>query len=215
MVHEDESQSPDTLIGRILRYLAEKGEYDPAAEQSFTPSLCNRIDRNTSGLVICAKTAAALRVMNEKIKLREIDKRYRCLVHGTPKPAEGRIELFMQKRADENRIEVFHHPVPNGRTMITEYKVLDSNGRYSLLEVHLITGRTHQIRATMAEIGHPLVGEGKYSSLKNDLGFRFQALCAWSLTFRFEGESAPLDYLNGRTFTVGEDPFARYLQSRK
>ncbi len=153
--------------------------------------------------------------MNEKIKLREIDKRYRCLVHGTPKPAEGRIELFMQKRADENRIEVFHHPVPNGRTMITEYKVLDSNGRYSLLEVHLITGRTHQIRATMAEIGHPLVGEGKYSSLKNDLGFRFQALCAWSLTFRFEGESAPLDYLNGRTFTVGEDPFARYLQSRK
>lgn len=180
VVHEDESQSPDTLIGRILRYLAEKGEYDPAAEQSFTPSLCNRIDRNTSGLVICAKTAAALRVMNEKIKLREIDKRYRCLVHGTPKPAEGRIELFMQKRADENRIEVFHHPVPNGRTMITEYKVLDSNGRYSLLEVHLITGRTHQIRATMAEIGHPLVGEGKYSSLKNDLASGFQALCAWS-----------------------------------
>ena len=204
VVHEDESQTPDTLIGRILRYLAEKGEYDPATEQSFTPSLCNRIDRNTSGLVICAKTAAALRVMNEKIKLRQIDKRYRCLVHGTPKPAEGRIELFMRKRSDENRIEVFHHPVPDGRTMITEYKVLDSNGRYSLLEVHLITGRTHQIRATMAEIGHPLVGEGKYSSMKNDLGFRFQALCAWSLTFRFEGDSAPLDYLNGRTFTVGE-----------
>ena len=75
--------------------------------------------------------------------------------------------------------------------------------------------RTHQIRATMAEIGHPLVGEGKYSSMKNDLGFRFQALCAWSLTFRFEGDSAPLDYLNGRTFTVGEDPFARYLRDRK
>ena len=84
VVHGDESQTPDTLIGRILRYLAEKGEYDPATEQSFTPSLCNRIDRNTSGLVICAKTAAALRVMNEKIKLRQIDKRYRCLVHGTP-----------------------------------------------------------------------------------------------------------------------------------
>ena len=215
VVHEDESQTPDTLIGRILRYLAEKGEYDPATEQSFTPSLCTRIDRNTSGLVICAKTAAALRVMNEKIKLRQIDKRYRCLVHGTPKPAEGRIELFLRKRSDENRIEVFHHPVPDGRTMITEYKVLDSNGRYSLLEVHLITGRTHQIRATMAEIGHPLVGEGKYSSMKNDLGFRFQALCAWSLTFRFEGDSAPLGYLNGRTFTVGEDPFARYLRDRK
>lgn len=121
----------------------------------------------------------------------------------------------MRKRSDENRIEVFHRPVPDGRTMITEYKVLDSNGRYSLLEVHLITGRTHQIRATMAEIGHPLVGEGKYSSMKNDLGFRFQALCAWSLTFRFEGDSAPLDYLNGRTFTVGEDPFARYLRDRK
>ena len=124
VVHEDESQT-QILIGRILRYLAEKGEYDPATEQSFTPSLCNRIDRNTSGLVICAKTAAALRVMNEKIKLRQIDKRYRCLVHGTPKPAEGRIEPFMRKRSDENRIEVFHHPVPqDGRTMITEYKVL-------------------------------------------------------------------------------------------
>ena len=215
VVHPDESERVNTLLTHIQAYLYQKKEWSPYWENSFAPALCNRIDRNTSGLVICAKTAAALRVMNEKIKLREIDKRYRCLVHGTPKPAEGRIELFMQKRADENRIEVFHHPVPNGRTMITEYKVLNSNGRYSLLEVHLITGRTHQIRATMAEIGHPLVGEGKYSSLKNDLGFRFQALCAWSLTFRFEGESAPLDYLNGRTFTVGEDPFARYLQGRK
>ena len=215
VVNEDESQSPDTLIGRILRYLAEKGEYDPAAEQSFTPSLCNRIDRNTSGLVICAKTAAALRVMNEKIKLRQVDKRYRCLVHGKPEPAQGRIELFMRKRSDENRIEVFHHPVPDGRTMVTDYKVLDSDGTYSLLEVHLVTGRTHQIRATMAEIGHPLVGEGKYSSRKNTLGFTHQALCAWSLTFRFEGDSEPLDYLNGRTFTVGEDPFAHLLRREK
>lgn len=78
----------DTLIGRILRYLAEKGEYDPATEQSFTPSLCNRIDRNTSGLVICAKTAAALRVMNEKIKLRQIDKP--LPLSGTRHPQAGR-----------------------------------------------------------------------------------------------------------------------------
>ncbi|MEI3578927.1 MAG: RNA pseudouridine synthase [Acutalibacteraceae bacterium] len=90
--------------------------------------------------------------------------------------------------------------------MVTDYKVLDSDGTYSLLEVHLVTGRTHQIRATMAEIGHPLVGEGKYSSRKNTLGFTHQALCAWSLTFRFEGDSEPLDYLNGRTFTVGRIP---------
>ena len=212
VVHEDESGSPDTLIARVQKYLAEKREYRPEEEHSFAPALCNRIDRNTTGLVLCAKNAATLRVMNEKIRDRQVEKRYRCLVHGTPEPPEARVELFMRKRPDENRIEVFRHPVPDGRTMVTEYRVLRHDRDYALLEIHLVTGRTHQIRATMAAIGHPLVGEGKYGTAENSLGFRHQALCAWSLTFRFTGEPTHLEYLNGRTFTVGEDPFTRYLK---
>lgn len=212
VVHEDESGSPDTLIARVQKYLAEKGEYRPEEEHSFAPALCNRIDRNTTGLVLCAKNAATLRVMNEKIRDRQVEKRYRCLVHGTPEPPEARVELFMRKRPDENRIEVFRHPVPDGRTMVTEYRVLRHDRDYALLEIHLVTGRTHQIRATMAAIGHPLVGEGKYGTAENSLGFRHQALCAWSLTFRFTGEPTHLEYLNGRTFTVGDDPFTRYLK---
>ena len=212
VVHEDESGSPDTLIARVQKYLAEKGEYRPEEEHSFAPALCNRIDRNTTGLVLCAKNAATLRVMNEKIRDRQVEKRYRCLVHGTPEPPEAWVELFMRKRPDENRIEVFRHPVPDGRTMVTEYRVLRHDRDYALLEIHLVTGRTHQIRATMAAIGHPLVGEGKYGTAENSLGFRHQALCAWSLTFRFTGEPTHLEYLNGRTFTVGDDPFTRYLK---
>ena len=212
VVHEDESGSPDTLIARVQKYLAEKGEYRSEEEHSFAPALCNRIDRNTTGLVLCAKNAATLRVMNEKIRDRQVEKRYRCLVHGTPEPPEARVELFMRKRPDENRIEVFRHPVPDGRTMVTEYRVLRHDRDYALLEIHLVTGRTHQIRATMAAIGHPLVGEGKYGTAENSLGFRHQALCAWSLTFRFTGEPTHLEYLNGRTFTVGDDPFTRYLK---
>ena len=212
VVHEDESGSPDTLIARVQKYLAEKGEYRPEEEHSFAPALCNRIDRNTTGLVLCAKNAATLRVMNEKIRDRQVEKRYRCLVHGTPELPEARVELFMRKRPDENRIEVFRHPVPDGRTMVTEYRVLRHDRDYALLEIHLVTGRTHQIRATMAAIGHPLVGEGKYGTAENSLGFRHQALCAWSLTFRFTGEPTHLEYLNGRTFTVGDDPFTRYLK---
>ena len=141
-----------------------------------------------------------------------MEKRYRCLVHGTPEPPEARVELFMRKRPDENRIEVFRHPVPDGRTMVTEYRVLRHDRDYALLEIHLVTGRTHQIRATMAAIGHPLVGEGKYGTAENSSASGSQALCAWSLTFRFTGEPTHLEYLNGRTFTVGDDPFTRYLK---
>src|SRR5699024_6866938 len=136
VVHGDESGSPDTLIARVQKYLAEKGEYRPEEEHSFAPALCNRIDRNTTGLVLCAKNAATLRVMNEKTRDRQVEKHYRCLVHGTPEPPEARVELFMRKRPDENRIEVFRHPVPDGRTMVTEYRVLRHDRDYALLEIH-------------------------------------------------------------------------------
>lgn len=210
VVHVDNNGTVDTLINRILKYLAGKGEYRPGEEASFTPALCNRIDRNTGGIVLCAKNAPALRVLGEKIRDREITKLYRCLVFGTPSPAHGTAKAFLRKDPAKNQVEVFDRPVPGGKTILTEYRVLETKGDISLLEVNLHTGRTHQIRAHMAHLGHPLVGDTKYGTNRRNQGlpFRYQALCAWSLTFDFPTPAGHLDYLRGRTFRVEKLPFS-------
>ena len=210
VVHEDESGEPDTLINRVLNYLYRKGEYDPRDENSFAPALCNRIDRNTSGIVICAKNASALRVMNQKIKDREIEKYYRCLVFGRPSPDHAVLRAYMVKDASENRVRVSDRPLPGGRTMITEYTVLESNGEYSLLEIRLHTGRTHQIRAHMAYMGHPLLGDTKYGTNRQNHGLscRYQALCSWKLVFAFTSPAGPLEYLRGKVVELPEIPFS-------
>ncbi|MEG1874438.1 MAG: RluA family pseudouridine synthase [Angelakisella sp.] len=210
VVHEDEEGGPDTLIHRALRYLYEKGEFDPAKESSFTPSLCNRIDRNTSGMVLCAKNAATLRVMNQKIKDRELEKRYRCLVFGVPTPVHKLCKAFLRKDSDKNQVVVSATPIPGGRTILTEYTVLAAQGGFALLEVNLLTGRTHQIRAQMAFLGHPVVGDTKYGTAKANAGlpYRYQALCAYRLEFKFTSPAEHLDYLNNQCFTLGSLPFS-------
>ncbi|MEG0542472.1 MAG: RNA pseudouridine synthase, partial [Angelakisella sp.] len=182
----------------------------PAKENSFTPSLCNRIDRNTSGIVLCAKNAATLRVLNQKLKDRELEKRYKCLVFGTPKPRHKLCKAYLIKDSDQNQVTVEASPMEGGRTIITEYTVLDEQGGFSLLEIVLHTGRTHQIRAHMAFLGHPLVGDTKYGTAKQNKGlpYRFQALCAYSVTFKFTTEAEHLEYLNERCFQVGKLPFS-------
>ena len=198
-----------TLIDHIQAYLYQKREWRPREENSFTPALCNRIDRNTGGIVIAAKTAEALRVMNQKIKDRELDKRYLAIVEGTPKPREGSLKGYLFKDEKKNRVFVTDTPQPGSKSCQTNYKVLESRNGLSLVECRLITGRTHQIRAQFAHAGHPLLGDGKYGKLDKRFDRTYQALYSYKLSFQFTTDAESLGYLNGKTFQVEEVDFVK------
>ena len=199
----------NTLIANIQAYLAQKGEWKPREENSFAPALCNRIDRNTGGIVIAAKNAEALRILNDKIRDREIEKYYLCAVQGRPKPPEGRLENYLFKDAAKNQVFVKQKPEPGAKTAVTEYKLLRSKGALSLVECRLLTGRTHQIRVQMAHAGWPLLGDGKYGRerFNKDFDEKGQALYSYKLRFDFPTDAGILNYLRGREFTVEKVDF--------
>ncbi len=213
IVHPDKNEYRDTLIGRIQHYLYDKGEYKPDEENSFKPALANRIDRNTGGIVIAAKNAEALRILCDKIKDREIDKRYLAVIHGVPKKKSRTLEGFLEKNQDKNKVYLSGKKTDNNLTVKTKYTTLASKSGLSLIEVELITGRTHQIRAHMASIGHALLGDGKYGKLQGDkkMGFDKQALYSYKLTFNFNTDGGILQYLDGKTFSVKKVWFAEQL----
>jgi 23S rRNA pseudouridine955/2504/2580 synthase len=209
VVHADETEKVNTLINHIQAYLYQNREWNPRWENAFTPALCNRIDRNTGGIVIAAKNAETLRIINEKIRDREIDKRYLCITLGAPKPAEGQIECFLLKDEKKKQVAVYHKPIPGGKTELTRYKTLQRRGELSLVEVELLTGRTHQIRASFADLGCPLLGDGKYGNGEKNkrYGETRQALYSYRLTFDFPTDAGILNYLKGRSFEVESVPF--------
>ena len=204
-VHEDENNKANTLISYIQSYLYKKGEYLPENEQSFAPALCNRIDRNTMGIVIAAKNAEALRIMNEKIKERQIDKFYLAAIHGIPEKKEATLRGYLIKDERTNTVRVYDKNPPRGaKEIITKYKIIAKGVDSSLAEIELLTGRTHQIRAHLSHVGHPLIGDGKYGVNKLDKshGYKHQALCSYKLRFSFTGDKTALEYLNGKEFSI-------------
>lgn len=207
--HQDNRYDADALNLRVLRYLYEKHEYDPEADKSFTPALCNRIDRNTGGIVIAAKNAEALRVMNQKIRDNELQKYYLCIVKGCPKPKHAVLTAYHFKDESTNTVTISDKPQEGYKKIITEYTVIKPSSALSVCEVLLHTGRTHQIRAHMAHIGHPLLGDEKYGDKKLNVKHHMkrQALYSYKLRFAFTTPAGCLNNLNGQTFEVKEVPF--------
>lgn len=193
-VDGDES---DTMLNRVLRRLYEEKRWDAAHE----PRLCHRLDTGTSGLVIVAKTPEAEELFLAAIKNREVKKTYLCVTFGRPMPPDATLGGYLLKDADRGIVKIVEEKQPGAKEVETRYETIAVSGRLALLKVQLITGRTHQIRAHMASIGCPILGDSKYgnNTANRELKLKYQALCAWELTMpRFT--QPDFEFLSGKTF---------------
>lgn len=209
--HSNSTSTSDTLINRIKHYLYNKKEYVPEYESSFAPALCSRLDRNTSGLVISAKNASALRELNEAVRNGAVHKIYRCITVSPPPESEDVISAYHKKDDTRNIVRISDTPENGYKAIKTGYKVLDRRNGLYLVEVTLFTGRTHQIRSHLSHINAPILGDGKYGNVSANkrYGFFRQALCAYSLKFELP-ENSVLAYLNDLKINAPE-PFGKYF----
>ena len=203
-MHDDKEHKIDTLLSQVKKYLYKKNEYHPNEENVFSPAFCNRIDTNTAGIVIAAKNAEALRTMNEHIKNDEVKKFYLCVCEGKFAKKSDTLIGFLIKDEVNNKVRIFTEPKADAKKVVTYYRVLEEKGNLSLVEVQLLTGRSHQIRAHLASIGNPVAGDLKYGHMSHE--FHHQALCSYKIKFDFH-EPGMFDYLNQKTFQI---PIVRF-----
>ncbi|MCC2817890.1 RluA family pseudouridine synthase [Lachnoclostridium pacaense] len=217
MLSQKAREGDMSLNEYILNYLIDSGGLPISQLRTFKPSICNRLDRNTSGLVVAGKSLAGLQVMNGVFKDRSLHKYYQCLVAGQIKEKKL-IAGFLRKDEAANTVTIYPLEVEDSVPIMTEYLPLAGNGNHTLLQVTLITGRSHQIRAHLASIGHPIVGDYKYGrqdlndAMKKKYGVRSQLLHSWRLVMP-DKLPQPLDYLSGKEMVAGlPDQFARVLK---
>lgn len=215
LVHPDKDEKEPTLTDYALSYLKEKGAYVPENEITFTPAPCNRLDRNTSGLVMFGKTFEGLKSINETIREDRVRKYYVALVKGKVK--DGLYTGYILKNQETNISKVYEKEVPNSKKIAMEVTTTQTNGAYSLLEINLITGRSHQIRAHLSQLGNPIIGDDKYgdrklnSFFKNKYGLEFQYLYAYKLVFKeMKGK---MEYLTNKTVVNALPPILKKIKS--
>lgn len=214
IVHQDKSYHFDCLLLRLHHYLYDNGEYNPKEENCFAPALVNRIDRNTGGIVIGAKNAESLRILNQKMKDRELHKFYLCLLINKPKKDNAILSDYLIKNEKTNKVTVLRNEKQGAKKILTKYSVLETNNNLTLCEVELLTGRTHQIRAHMSSIGCPILGDNKYGNKKINQKYSLSKQCLYSykLAFDFTTDSGILSYLDKKDFSTNDIWFMDYLK---